>query len=141
MTKRIVFLLSLALFVGIGSSENLGRAASKAGIDDVANGRKLFQRYCASCHGVDAKGDGPVAGTLKVPPPDLTKIKMEDGKFPAERLRNVISGENGIPVHGKRNMPVWGATLGRSNIDALVKFLETLQNEPEIALGGPATHR
>ncbi|MBI5209879.1 MAG: cytochrome c [Elusimicrobia bacterium] len=35
-------------------------------------GRALFERQCASCHGASGKGDGPAAGTLKPPPRDLT---------------------------------------------------------------------
>ena len=37
----------------------------------IENGKRLFQIYCALCHGPDAKGAGPVA-TKFVPPPDLT---------------------------------------------------------------------
>jgi mono/diheme cytochrome c family protein len=37
----------------------------------VENGKRLFQIYCALCHGPDAKGAGPVASKF-VPPPDLT---------------------------------------------------------------------
>lgn len=39
--------------------------------------------YCASCHGVDAKGEGPVAKSLNVKPSDLTRIAARSGgKFP-----------------------------------------------------------
>ena len=37
----------------------------------VESGKKLYGIYCALCHGMDAKGGGPVAGKF-VPPPDLT---------------------------------------------------------------------
>lgn len=39
--------------------------------ESVENGNRLFQIYCALCHGADGKGGGPVA-TKFVPPPDLT---------------------------------------------------------------------
>ena len=35
-------------------------------------GRAYFVRYCASCHGVEGKGDGTVSRSLKVKPVDLT---------------------------------------------------------------------
>lgn len=38
----------------------------------VATGRELFQRDCASCHGQDARGRGPVAVAQSVWPPDLS---------------------------------------------------------------------
>jgi mono/diheme cytochrome c family protein len=37
----------------------------------IENGKRLFQIYCALCHGPDGKGGGPVA-TKFVPPADLT---------------------------------------------------------------------
>ena len=41
-----------------------------------------FAAYCASCHGVDGMGNGPLADTLKVKPTDLTVIsKKNDGIF------------------------------------------------------------
>jgi mono/diheme cytochrome c family protein len=36
--------------------------------------RALFETYCSVCHGVGAKGDGPVAAKFQVPP-DLTVEK------------------------------------------------------------------
>jgi hypothetical protein len=41
-----------------------------------------------------AKGDGPIAATLKVPPPDLTRISARHGgTFPLMRIEQIISGE------------------------------------------------
>lgn len=37
----------------------------------VENGKKLYEIFCALCHGADGKGGGPVAAKF-VPPPDLT---------------------------------------------------------------------
>ena len=47
-------------------------------------GPQLYQRFCASCHGPQAYGDGPVAATLKVMVPDLTRIarRQQGGEFP-----------------------------------------------------------
>ena len=38
-----------------------------------------FRAYCAQCHGLKGEGDGPVAGTLKVAPPDLTGMAQRNG--------------------------------------------------------------
>jgi hypothetical protein len=58
------------------------------------------------------------------------------GVFPAERVRQVVDG-TGIAAHGDRDMPVWGAVFKRSTsgdaaarIDAIVRFLEGLQQRP-----------
>lgn len=42
------------------------------GARSIAKGRELFQRDCASCHGGDARGRGPVAVARSVWPPDLS---------------------------------------------------------------------
>jgi hypothetical protein len=73
------------------------------------SGPELFDRFCASCHGSEAHGDGPVAATLNVAVPDLTTIGTRYGEFPAMLIRDVIDGR-GIDkrAHGTRTMPVWG---------------------------------
>jgi mono/diheme cytochrome c family protein len=57
-------------------------------------GPDLFRAYCASCHGKDGKGNGPVAPTLKATVPDLTTIMVSnDGNFPVARMKRIIMGE------------------------------------------------
>lgn len=73
------------------------------------SGAELYQVFCASCHGTQARGDGPVASTLNVRVPDLTRIAAENGgTFPTQRIRETIDGQNLPRVHGTRAMPVWG---------------------------------
>lgn len=107
-------------------------SAQKQDAEQIARGRKLFNSYCASCHGVDARGAGPVASSLKNQPPDLTKIQAKTGKFPAEEVRKKIAGEGDLPVHGKKDMPVWGMIFNRTDINNLVKFLESIQKPFDI---------
>lgn len=76
------------------------------------SGAQLFGRFCASCHGSLGFGDGPVAPTLKVMIPDLTELsKRSGGRFPEDRVREVIDGRAVLPAHGSRPMPVWGYEL------------------------------
>ncbi|HME71081.1 MAG TPA: cytochrome c [Myxococcota bacterium] len=107
----------------------------------VDTGRAEFLRYCASCHGVDAHGKGPVAETLRTPPADLTRIaKRHGGRLPAGEIAAYIDGRTMISAHGTREMPVWGRILGekvaegttedevaRGRIDALVAYLMSIQ--------------
>ena len=103
-------------------------------------GDNLFRAYCASCHGIEAKGNGPLAGWLKVHPSDLTRIAARNGgKFPLERVDRIISGEEALPSgHGTRAMPVWGPVfseisrdqdLGRVRIDNLARYLRDIQGK------------
>jgi mono/diheme cytochrome c family protein len=101
-------------------------------------GPALYKAYCASCHGADAKGDGPMAKSLNVKPPDLTRIAARNGgKFPLMRIERTISGEEQPPRgHGTSEMPVWGPIfshverdqdLGRVRIDNLARYLRDIQ--------------
>jgi mono/diheme cytochrome c family protein len=72
-------------------------------------GEMEYLSNCGSCHGRDAKGDGPIAAILTVKPSDLTMIsKKSDGKFPLERIYKTINGRDIIKAHGDSLMPVWG---------------------------------
>ena len=73
------------------------------------SGAQLYARFCASCHGAKGLGDGPVAASLAVMVPDLTRItQRHGGTFPEEQVRKIIDGRQTLPPHGSRAMPVWG---------------------------------
>jgi hypothetical protein len=76
-------------------------------------GRDLFEFYCATCHGRDARGGGPAAAALRTPPPDLTMTAARNGGvFPKTRVEALVAGERDLPAHGSREMPVWGPIFG-----------------------------
>ena len=53
-----------------------------------------------------------MAPSLKVMIPDLTELsKRSGGRFPDERVREIIDGRAVLPAHGSRPMPVWGYEL------------------------------
>lgn len=77
------------------------------------SGKEMFTAYCAVCHGADAKGGGPAATALKVPPTDLTLLsKNNGGKYPALKVTAIIHGESSLPAHGSKDMPVWERYFG-----------------------------
>lgn len=95
-----IVLGALALCVGCGSEP------------DRPSGRIVFERHCASCHGLDGKGHGPVAETLHTMPPDLTQIaKSRGGKFDEAYVIAIIDGRTHVAAHGPRDMPVWGSVF------------------------------
>jgi len=104
----------------------------------ASSGAAMFKSYCAVCHGVDGKGGGPAAESLKVPPSDLTVLsKNNGGKFPSNKVSAAIRGEGGLPAHGTREMPVWGHLFwtmsgGQSGevqmrVANLTNYIESLQ--------------
>ncbi len=75
---------------------------------DPARGAKVFEDYCAVCHGVEARGDGPMAGVLLIPPTDLTALAAgNDGTFPAAVVATQIDGRSPMAAHGG-DMPIFG---------------------------------
>lgn len=71
--------------------------------------RRDYQKYCASCHGPEGRGDGPVAQAMKAMPADLSLLSMNnDGTYPADKVREIIDGRADVKAHGPRAMPVWG---------------------------------
>lgn len=108
--------------------------------DRIEQGRKAYSVYCASCHGQAGRGDGPVAGDLKVAPTDLTRLAtLNNGRFPRDRTYEVIDGRRETRGHGTAAMPVWGATFQVSGSDHnqerevrerildLLSYLESIQ--------------
>lgn len=77
--------------------------------EDFDAGKAEFLSSCASCHGADGKGKGPVSELLKVSPPDLTILaKNNNGVFPTNAVYETIDGSKTIAAHGNREMPIWG---------------------------------
>ena len=86
-------------------------------------GKREFEANCASCHGMDGKGKGPLVPFLTKSPPDLTQLaRQNNGVLPMARLYDVIDGA-GVPAHGSRDMPVWGR-------DYRIKDAEYYQEAP-----------
>ncbi len=109
---------------------------------NTLSGMQLYEQLCASCHGIEGHGDGPVAPLIKLHVPDLTRLAARDGgEFPTEDVRLVIDGRYEKPAHGPRDMPVWGwqlydsaqpndaAARARTDsmIDRLVGYLQSIQ--------------
>jgi mono/diheme cytochrome c family protein len=87
----------------------------------IAAGRALFQTNCVACHGADARGDGPMAQTLKPRPADLTASHVDihtDGD-----LYGWI--KNGYPGS---SMPGFGKQLSDDQIWQLVNYVRSLRH-------------
>jgi mono/diheme cytochrome c family protein len=103
------------------------------------SGAYAYRTYCASCHGTDGKGEGPLAESLRFHPPDLRLIsKRNGGEFPAEKVHRIVDGRKSLQGHGGPDMPIWGdafrnADTGyddakvKEKIRSVVDYLRTLQ--------------
>lgn len=102
-------------------------AALAAGPAPAAEVEQVFQFYCAQCHGLGGKGDGPnVTKDFPVSPRNFTNAD-EMNKLSDADIMNVIL--DGGPAASKSPMmPPWSKTLTKDDVDALIKHLRKLCN-------------
>jgi mono/diheme cytochrome c family protein len=135
-TITILVALGLAQVSAIGQTK--GPQKPSVSRSDAASGQDTFVKYCASCHGMDGKGDGPVAKALKIPPTDLTTLaKDREGKYPAGFVSAVLKFGRNPAAHGSPDMPIWGSRFrtidpghdptGQRHVDDVVAYIESLQ--------------
>jgi len=71
-------------------------------------GSELFAKHCATCHGLDATGNGPMSPNLILQPTDLTVLAgANNGVFPTLRVVQRIDGREPLVSHGSP-MPIFG---------------------------------
>ncbi|GJL67955.1 MAG: hypothetical protein NPIRA06_05900 [Nitrospirales bacterium] len=90
---------------------------------NVENGGKIYQEYCAQCHGAEGKGDGPAASGLEPKPAVHANIPFD--KIPLDYLYNVIY-YGGKAVGKSPLMPYWGLTIGGTEgVSDVIAYLKT----------------
>lgn len=135
-------LIALALCVISVAQQNTPTKVRKvpAPYTEPSAPAQMYKAYCASCHGLEGKGDGPAASALKAPATDLTQLsKKNGGQFPSARVSSVLSGTADLAAHGSEEMPVWGpvfrkmgndnAAHARLRVSNLTKYLESMQTK------------
>ena len=113
--------------------------AQEPAMKQTTPGAEVFRTYCASCHGTSARGDGPLAASMRKRPANLTEIaKRNGGEFPSDMVFRTIDGRQPVRGHGGPDMPVWGDAFERSReagdqarvksvIQSLVDYLASIQ--------------
>jgi mono/diheme cytochrome c family protein len=122
LTKSTGTTLGLMLFAVISGIALVGQAGAPSQQEATKHlkkgplvyskpesGAQMWKDYCAACHGMSGRGDGPAAELLKSAPPDLSLLaKRNNGEFPADRFRSVLCFGGGGHAHGTSDMPIWG---------------------------------
>jgi mono/diheme cytochrome c family protein len=139
--------IALGIFTIGSCAPSVAQTAAQAKANNVTipvaktaanNGKQMYGSYCASCHGVSGKGDGPVGIALRTRPSDLTVLaKNNGGKYPSVHVVSVIKLGVSVPLHGTSEMPVWGPVLGKMDhentlntplrISNLSRYIESMQ--------------
>lgn len=102
-------LKSLTLRLGAAGVAGLCLLGGIAHAQDPAVGQEEFRNHCAACHGLTGRGDGPIGPLLKTPAPNLALISERNGgKFPFQKVYEIIDGSSVLAAHGSRDMPLWG---------------------------------
>lgn len=132
MKARLVLLAGGLLFglIALGSPGRSSIDHTQIPPTYVPSGKTMYLQYCAACHGADARGDGPAAPTLRVPPPDLTLLaRRNQGRFPREYVTRVLRFGPGTPSHGSAEMPTWGPIfeyMDKNNERAVTQRIKNL---------------
>lgn len=113
-------LIKIAALAALASHLAIAPAAA-------AEAEKVFKFYCAQCHGLAGKGDGPnVTKDFPVSPRNFTDAKEMDKLSDAD-LKNVIM-DGGPSVSKSPMMPPWGKTISEEDVDGLIVYLRKLCN-------------
>jgi mono/diheme cytochrome c family protein len=136
-----VLLLSILVLGATFAASNDDQKAIRQGParrTSSSSGSEMYRAYCAACHGLGGKGDGPASSALKSVPTDLTQLaKRNSGKFPELQVFGAINGDRQVPAHGSKDMPVWGLVfrgMGDNGVSGaqlrirnLTRYIKSLQ--------------
>ena len=117
LARCLVATLAASVVPGVAAAQTPAAPAPKETLDPnaAASGGTSYQRFCAVCHGPQARGNGPLAADLRTAVPDLTTIAARSGgRFPAERVRKIITNGENLRGHGSADMPAWGDAFKRT---------------------------
>jgi mono/diheme cytochrome c family protein len=89
--------------------------------ESIARGRELFFSSCTQCHGESGRGDGPLAGSLAIPPANLyDHVPYHPDQFFFQVITNGLSGV----------MPAFGSQLSEEDRWHVLNYLRSQFGEP-----------
>jgi len=112
-----------ALWLAPAVPTSFQRDPAPFSVSNVMRGAHLYTQHCAACHGVDGRGEGPLAATLAHWPPTFAGALLArrlDGEL-FWRVRHGTQDE-----HGASTMPGFAATLGPQDTWAVLNYLKAL---------------
>jgi mono/diheme cytochrome c family protein len=112
---RVWFVVILLVLLGNGRPAVSGQPGSDTLESRTANGKKIFIKHCAGCHGSEGKGDG-----YKMLGPDPANLTASATKKKSDAaLLNAIH-------EGKSTMPAWKVRLSEQDSRNVLAYIRTL---------------
>ena len=90
MGLSLIFLMITGVCVSMFS----GQVAAESDVDQLANGRKVYVKYCAGCHGAEGTGEG--YKILGADPADFTSPSTKQ-KADTTLLNTIHEGNSSMP--------------------------------------------
>jgi cbb3-type cytochrome c oxidase subunit III len=91
-----------------------------ANAQSIAEGKTVYGKQCASCHGETGKGDGKLGEQLNPKPADLTDADWKHGSSDGEIFTLIRDGSKGTGMKGYK------AKLTENQIWSVVNYVRTL---------------
>ena len=88
------------------------------------DGKALYTKWCAACHGESGKGDGPNAARLPIKPSAHASREAMSARPDDSLFDTIASG--GAVMNRSPRMPPFGGSLTTAEIRALVRHIRTL---------------
>ena len=107
--------LVIVMMIGMGQHMAVGQAIAETEQDRIAQGKRVYVKHCAGCHGTEGEGDG--YKLLGPEPADLTSPSRQK-KSDAALLKTIHEG--------KPNMPSWKVLLSEEDSRDVLEYIRTL---------------
>jgi hypothetical protein len=132
---------TLVLLVAVVISASIQATPQRQPPMRPVDGATIFRNNCATCHGLEGRGKGPVSKARKRTVPDLTRLSQRNhGAFPVIRVQTTImfGADDLLPAHGPKTMRSWGPIfheiefdqdLGNVRLENITKYLESIQRK------------
>jgi mono/diheme cytochrome c family protein len=141
----VAFLLVLGSALFLTAAAVAAQSASRAMPDDaqlaaeVEAGLALFEERCATCHGPQGLGDGPLAATLPGPPARLGDPAFLRTAVPGDLFQVISNGrvERGMPPFGSQS----SEPLSADDRWRLVAALYSLAHTNDVVALGAEVYR
>ncbi|MCU7933119.1 MAG: c-type cytochrome [Candidatus Thiodiazotropha sp. (ex Codakia rugifera)] len=112
-----------------------------AALPPAFEGRKLYVSHCLLCHGIDGKGNGPLAKKMQIKAEDLTSAVRSRSdsalhKIITGEVRDTVTDRTGHAQIGKK-MPKWENVFSPNQIKAIIAYLRFLSTSRHTLTGDP----